>query len=92
VSPVPRARWRDELAQAQVPASLRPMKATLLALVPLMTTTGELYVWRDRMVKATAHPEPSPTAGRGVGLADPHGARGQRSPQQVRNRPALPEL
>jgi hypothetical protein len=56
VSPVPRARWRDELAQAQVPASLRPMKATLLALVPLMTTTGELYVWRDRMVKATGLP------------------------------------
>jgi hypothetical protein len=56
VSPVPRARWRDELAQAQVPASLRPMKATLLALVPLMTTTGELHVWRDRMVKATGLP------------------------------------
>ena len=52
----PRLRWSRALAAAAVPASLRPMKAGLLSLVPLMSPEGELHAWRKEMTTATGLP------------------------------------
>ena len=51
-----RTRWSRALAAHPVPAPLRPMKCTLLALAPLMSPTGVLEVWREQMTAATGMP------------------------------------
>ncbi len=51
-----RRQWVAAVKAAQVPASLRPMKATLLSLADLITADGELSRWREEMTKATGLP------------------------------------
>ena len=80
----PRLRWQQAVAAAAFPASLRPVKATLLVLVALMTPTGELHAWRDEMVKACGLPPRTLDRHlqRAVSLGwlvhEDHGGRGRR--------------
>lgn len=51
-----RRQWRQAVASGTFAASQRPVKATLLVLADLMSSTGELHRWRDEMVNATDLP------------------------------------
>ncbi len=52
----PRLRWQKALRSAQVPASFRVVRGTLLALVDELAPTGELCVRREKLEDATGLP------------------------------------
>lgn len=49
-------RWRQAVASSAFPATERAIRGTLLCLVDLMTSTGELMVWRDELIDVTGLP------------------------------------
>ncbi len=52
----PRLRWQQAVASDAFPRSERVVRGTLLCLVGLMTSTGELHEWRDEIASATGLP------------------------------------
>ena len=51
-----RLLWQREIARTAFDVGMRPVKATLLSIVPLMTVDGRLEVWRDQMIDAAGVP------------------------------------
>jgi hypothetical protein len=81
----PRLRWRQAVASDAFPRSERVVRGTLLCLVELMSSTGELSVMREDITELTGLP--ARTVDRHLARAvaagwlihERHGSRGRRS-------------
>jgi len=81
----PRLRWRQAVASDAFPRSERVVRGTLLCLVELMSSTGELSVMREDIVEMTGLPPRtvdrhlSRAVTAGWLIHERHGSRGRRS-------------